>query len=155
MSWAQFICVDAFPGSAIQSFVVVNALKPPYITQPAPCHRTTLSNVRVDRPSQTATKQTRIQQISGGPRDRVFTHPVGRGHTLIYLSVVPPEPLQMPLFAIVGLTENGPSCRASSSALPGTLLAWRHGRLGCSPCQYDTIPTWRKLTGLSRSPATE
>lgn len=32
-------------------------------------------------------------------------------------------------------------------ALPGTVLAWRHWWLGCSPCQYKTkISQWEKKT---------
>ena len=56
-----------------------------------------------------------------------------------------------------GLTSSGPlnaTCRNSGTyygpsfwppALPGTILAWRHWWLGCSPCQYKTpISQWGK-----------
>ena len=40
---------------------------------------------------------------------------------------------RMPLFAIVGLVVGPP---LDLTALPGTVLAWRHWWLGCSPCQH-------------------
>ena len=59
--------------------------------------------------------------------------------------------------SMCGLTSSGPvnaTCRNSGTyygpsfwppALPGTILAWRHWWLGCSPCQYKTpISQWKK-----------